>query len=419
MKINLKSCILALMATALSQLYVNAQNFEYSTIELDYVHFGGDTILIRIDGANSLYNGYHWSNSTSATHKPAAYVSNKAPKVTAHFKWTCETNPDSVYVRGLAPEGMEFPSVKVPILTAGATQTFDYPLTAASTVFEANKARYFEEFGIEWQISFDGTEWMKVGQSTTEIFVLKSNPMPETSDFKYWHSVYYLSCKNADGLSTETEMIPAIFSEFEDQQVLNHKGDTLHYYKNMATGNTSLQTLLLHRDAQCYTFAKLFIALLKIQGIVRTNNYVNITPMGNLVCGGNSVNRFIVKNWAPTGAMTSSCSSFPYLNIYSGSLFNSSYTAYNFSYTEIADEDGLPGPGNSNPSSYFNNHQIALIDGKYYDACYGVAYNTLAEYTTNSIQGWSYRVSAGGSTYNCYFTTDLSLSSFTQSISTF
>lgn len=418
MRINLKKNLLTIFSLSILGSVTLAQNFEYATIQLDNVRFAGDTLRIRQDGVNTGYSGYHWSSESSFTPRPAAYVSNNSPRVQASFSWTCEEAPDSVYVRGVASGDMEFPSVKVAVTGSGSTKTILYPYTNSTTAFEANKIRYFEEFKIDWNISFDGTEWSSVGVSETELFVLKSPPMSETGTFKHWHTVFYLSCKNADGLTTESTIIPALFSEFVDQQILNHKGDTLFYYKNMATSNTNLASLLFNRDAQCFTFAQLFLAMIKIQGIVRTNNYVNITPINNSVCGGYSVNRFIVKNWEPTGLMTSGCSGFPYLNTYSGSLFNPSYTAYNFSYTEIEDVDGLPGPGNSNPSSYFNNHQIALIDGIYYDACYGVQYNTLSEYTANSIQGWGFRYSSG-STQNCYFTTDLSLSSFSQSVTTF
>jgi len=407
--------ILLVMGATYSMM---AQNFEYNTIQIKSVMFGGDTLVVRKDGLTLGYNGYHWS-PTPGIKKPAAYVSNKAPKVTAEFEWTCTSAPDSVYIKGLAAAGsMEFPSVKVAVQTVGSSKKIIYPMTFATSVFEAGKAQYFPEYDIQWQISYDGIDWNTIGETTTELFVTKNNPMAETGNYKHWHTVYYLSCKNAHGYSTESDIIQHLFEEFEDQMVLNHNNDTLFYYRNMATGNVNLASLLLNKDAQCFTFAQLFLAMVKIQGIVRTNNYINITPIGNMVCGGKSVNRFIVKNWSPTGLMTSSCSSFPYKNTYLGSLFNPTFTAYDFSYTEIQDDDGAPGPGNSNPSSYFNNHQIALIDGMYYDACYGVKYSTLEEYTSNSIEGWSYRVTVG-STNDCFFTTDLSLSSFSQSISTF
>ena len=42
--------------------------------------------------------------------------------------------------------------------------------------------------------------------------------------------------------------------------------------------NTNLPSLLKNRNAQCYTFAQLFAALIKIQGVNKTSNYVYITP---------------------------------------------------------------------------------------------------------------------------------------------
>lgn len=392
------------------------QNFIYNTIELENVMFSGDTLKVLKDGLNMGYSGYHWS-STPGVFKPAAYTANTKPRVTAQFKWTCATAPDSVYIMGSGPSPYNFPAIKVPVQDAGSFKRMTYPATYSTSIFEVGKVQYFENFNIEWAISYNGVDWSPIGESETELFVVKNIPMVPKTNFNHWHTVYYLSCKNAHGLSDEGDIIEALFTEFEDQMVLNHNDDTLRYYQNMASSNVTLPSLLLNKDAQCFTFAQLFLAMIKIQGIVRTNNYLNITPINNTVCG-KIVNRFIVKNWTPTGLMTSSCPSFPYLNTYVGSLFNPALNAYNFSYTEMADADGIPGPANINPSSYFNNHQIAHVDGVFYDACYGVKYNTLADYTANSINGWSYRVTTG-STNDCYFTTDLSLSSFSESYTTF
>ncbi|HLC82608.1 MAG TPA: hypothetical protein VJI69_02180, partial [Bacteroidia bacterium] len=68
--------------------------------------------------------------------------------------------------------------------------------------------------------------------------------------------------------------------------------------------------------------------------------------------------------------------------------------------------------------SYFNNHQIAKIDGVYYDACYGVTFPTLVSIKTAAFSGWSFRYSASGTT-NCFFTNNMTLSDLSESISTF
>lgn len=417
-----KLCISLFIFSFLQLTASFAQNFSYPDIHLIATIFGGDTISIKKDGTDEYYVGYHWSHDPLDEHKPVAYVSNKVPMIAATMEWNCDSKPDSVYIKAIGEHHISFPARKVPIINEGGSSIIQYPLTSSSSSFDHETIKYDDSFQVEWFISFDNISWMNIGVSYTELFVLRNQPMIESIDFKYWHTIFYLSCKNANGLSAEVDIIPALFSEFEDQQVVNHNNDTLRYYKNMATSNTTLEKLLLYKDGQCYTYAKLFLAMIKIQGISKSNNYVNITPTYDYYCG-NYVNSFIVKNWAPIDMPTSDCPTFPYLNkfIY---LYNSTYTAYNFYHTEMQDVDGINGPGNTNPSSYFNNHQITYINDMYYDPCYGTKFNTLAAYKDNSIQAWSYRFevydsSLGTNIYRCYFSTDLSNSNFSQTVTTY
>jgi hypothetical protein len=221
-------------------------------------------------------------------------------------------------------------------------------------------------------------------------------------------------------MSLDTAIISHVWSEFVDHTVLNWNGDSLFYYKVMNSPNVTLGALLKYRDAECYTFAQLFLSSIKIQGVVRTNNYVYITPINNIVCG-NTVNRFIVKNWTfgtPTGA--SYCSSFPWKNTYNSATGSipPPYDHYVFLTADVTDQNGIPGSCNIRPASYFNNHQIAKVDGVYYDACYGVTFPALSAIKTTAFDGWSFRFSSGGTT-NCYFTNDMSLSDLSETITTF
>ena len=54
--------------------------------------------------------------------------------------------------------------------------------------------------------------------------------------------------------------------------------------------------------------------------------------------------------------------------------------AYNWLYAEVTDEVGIAGQGNSNPAvSFFAQHQLAFVDGKYYDPSYGKMYSNSTE----------------------------------------
>ena len=73
---------------------------------------------------------------------------------------------------------------------------------------------------------------------------------------------------------------------------------------------------------------------------------------------------------------------------------------YHWWFEEVSDLDegvvgslagGLPGQGeNSNPASIFKNHQVALLNGVYYDPSYGKKYNSLTEFENQAISRYSF-----------------------------
>jgi hypothetical protein len=256
-----------------------------------------------------------------------------------------------------------------------------------------------------------GLTWISADTTDHKVYVTKSAPMAQTGSFKYFHTVLELSCKNAKGQTTDTGIISKCWSEFTDHVVLNYKGDSLTYYKNYLTSNTQLPLLLKYRTAQCYTFAQLFAALIKIQGVSKTNNYVYITPKTlSSPCGG-SVNRFLVKNWKfGLKSDSTACPSYPYKDV----GINLTSSGYTYTSADVVDQLGIDGQCNNNPSSFFNNHQITKYDGIYYDACYGVTFNALVDIKTAAFDGWGVSVTSGS--YN--FTNDMSKTDLTESITT-
>jgi hypothetical protein len=216
-------------------------------------------------------------------------------------------------------------------------------------------------------------------------------------------------------MSLDTAIISHVWTEFLDHVVLNYNGDSLFYYKIMNSPNVTLSSLLKFRDAECYTFAQLFLAAIKIQGVVRTNQYVYITPINNTVCG-HTVNRFLVKDWNfGTASAAGTCPQFPWKNTYN-TLLPAPYNAYSFVTADVTDMTGIPGSCTANPSSYFNNHQIVKLDGLYYDACYGATFPNLGAIKYAAFSGWSYRIT--GTPTQCFFTNDMTQSDLSETIST-
>lgn len=414
---NFKKIGLTLTAS-LSVLSLSAQDFSYSSVTIDQANFTGGNLPIRKDEDATFYGAPHWINGVEEQ-VPVAYVSGNKARVNAHFTFVCENAPDSIMVRGIGPEGFNFQPRKIALEEeAPGTYGFYYPSTYADEAFAAGESDFYKPFAIGWDVSFnDGETWRNVDTTKNNMYVTRDNPQSEAGHFKWYHSVYDISCRNADGWSTDEEIIAAVWNEFTDQVVLNYADDSLHYYKPKNTVNTNLGALLANRNAQCYTFAQLFLSTIKIQGVVRTNNYVYITPVYSTTCGGFSVNRFLVKNWdfgVPTG---SGCEEYPYENSYT-SLLPYPYTDYNWITADVNDETGIPGSCSDNPSSYFNNHQIALIDGVYYDACYGVTFESLEDIPYEAFDGWGFRYTSGGVTY-ARFTNNMDATELSQSITTF
>jgi hypothetical protein len=391
------------------------QNFNYTNVALKTVTFS-DALSIQKDDGTGAYASPQW-NSGSSAQAPVAYVSGKAPTVSSTFSLTCSTAPDYVWIKGMGPESIEFPSTKVAVGTT-STHTITYPSTAGSKPFTKSIVRFFKPFTINWQISFDnGTTWKSVGISANTLYVTMTTPQSASGSFKWYHTVFDISCRNAQTKSAETDIISSVWSEFTDHVVLNWNDDSLFYYKTMNSPNVTLGSLLKYRDAECYTFAQLFLSLIKIQGIVRTNNYIYIEADGSSVCNGYQVDRFLVKDWI-FGTPSGSCQDFPYENTYT-TLLPSPYTAYKFTKADVKDGAGIPGSCTKNPASFFNNHQISKIDGVYYDACYGATFSKITDIKTAAFSGWSCRYTDNSGVVHAFITKDMSMADLDETVDTF
>jgi len=368
--------------------FASSQNFEYD-VAVNSVTFSGDNMyaIHKDDAYAYINNDYNWKDD--GTTIAAAFPSGAYIQATATLTLTCANMPTDIYVRGTGPEGINFPSQHAAV--GGSTIT--YPATASVIPFEENKVRYFEHFTIQWEISFDTIHWYAAGSSDSRVYVTWHDAATESpgtyGEFKYFLSVFHIACKNADGATTEEEIVEKVWSDFVDHSVLNYYDLPLHYYKDIYTFNVFLYTLLKDRDGECYTWAQLFLAALKINGISYPNNYLNITAayMPN-ECGTPSASGFLVKTWTFVLPPAGNCDFMPYTNIWD--YPSETDTSYLFMYEEVVDEPGILGQTAANPASVFGNHQLAIIGDKIYDPCYGVIYNSVDEIYENALSGWWY-----------------------------
>ena len=413
-----------------------AQNFVYD-VQLKEVSFAGSGYLsIKQDDGSGAYSAVHWNNT--GTKKPVAYKSGFKPNVTARIVFTCSSAPSEILVKAIAFDTFTFAQQNCALTASGGTYTATYTATDCDLAFRANKVDYFQSFDIDWLVSFDGgTTWRNAGMSSNPLYVSWHAPVNENAwmGYEWFETLFFLSCKNAAGQTDEDSIIARVWDEFIDNEVSRVDGTPLAYYKHIIEANYQTSQLLADAEGQCYCFARLFMDLLKIQGISRTNNYLNIAADGTpSSCG--SITRFLVKDWAFHTPMDSmGCTDLPWRDV-SGTDLYTGDTSYLFDYTEVTDELGVKGQHAQNPSSLFNNHQIILIDGVYYDPSYGLKYNTIDEIRTVALSGWANRttsneaaegidvngdsaLSAGVSAYRFRITNDVMFANFDVVIDTY
>lgn len=292
-------------------------------------------------------------------------------------KWRIEPSGlgVTIKIKGDGPGNLDFPE------TTAAISGNDLTITdvECSNPF-ANEIDFFDPMSISWSYSMDGgSTWCSAGTSANQTYVTLGDPLTTV-----YHTLVHLGCKNADGENTATNCTSRIWIEFTDRDVRRVDGVQLTYYASYTCGNVTTASLLANGDGQCGAWASLFIDMRKVQGIDDTDEYVifrPITPYGI----PQSYVGFLVKNWTFTGAGTSGFATHPYMNIPDFPLVGGD--SYNWKFSEVDDATGIPGQGNANPASLFNNHQV-VISGEYYDPSCGIKHSRLQDIDDNAIDGY-------------------------------
>jgi hypothetical protein len=124
---------------------------------------------------------------------------------------------------------------------------------------------------------------------------------------------------------------------------------------------------------------------LKAQSIDQPGDFVVFRQINNYGVPDTDLG-FLVKNWSFSATGNSGNAQFEFLGIPDSPFVTA--TSYNWLYSEVSDQAGTPGQETSNPASLFNNHQVVLIGGNYYDPSYGLKYASLNQIDTNAISGY-------------------------------
>jgi hypothetical protein len=289
-------------------------------------------------------------------------------------------------------------------------------------------------FTLDWQATSDSqrasSTWTKAGernQTKNPLYLTYDAPdlSNSTSDtVNLYHTLVHLGSVAASGQDTQDGVVQKVWEEFNDLVVRKFRGEYLHYYKSFRTENIRTRQLLAFRDGQCGSWAKLFLDVLKAQGIRFTENYVIAVPAAmtlgipdTYICG------FLVKDWKfnDAGGVAGNAvkrdpgteidrlittHEFKWLNVISLDPSSDPWprvaaagNQYEWIYGgDVQDEVGVRGQGVQNPASLFVNHQFVQVRlggvTKWLDPSYGLEYegatddDRLLDFDNKAIAGY-------------------------------
>ncbi len=400
---------------------------------LEEISFLDNTTVVDDDNVVS-YTAPHFKVSTNET-KPICYVSGQYMKVAGKINF----NPGggalpNLLIKGENSNGFSF---SVNSNYTVNSNSIEFGATVANLLFTPNQVAYDEPFKIDWFVSLDGgTNWSNIGASCNQLYVThkapNSNLVGGVNPIPIRHTLLHIGCKASSGKNNLKDIVEGMFTEFDDKVVLKADNETrLTYYLSYNCNNYDTETLLSsdnvdvapngikYADGQCGAFAKLFIDILKMQGIHNDLNYYSYVPTNSLLNDDKKTdNGFLVKNWmipnnnglifsisdpnddsillqsythrnALRGGVNNDGSLFPYYQ-------KDNEQAFDWMVEEVKDDPGIIGQGiSSNPKSFFKNHQIVQIKTgdniyKLYDPSYGIKFTNDSDIENKAIDGYIY-----------------------------
>lgn len=424
----MKYRIQAFWLFVLSPLFLFSQGeFSYD-FELQYVNFtSGSTMQLDNNSGTFTYvNEYELVGAGAYTTYPVAYVAGNTFSVEADFLTSC-LNTD-LYVRGIhvRPDGtiLTFPAQALNSGNAGELHyDFAQPTDNGSTfTFPASTVEFHDPFEITWQVCWEDSpndaDWMDIHTSGNPVYVSRDNPIfPQTGSFfdqVPFHTYFRASCEAANNLSTDDEIIAAVWTIFATLGNFSRADDGVpfEYYNDWTNAEFFANDMIPSNavNGQCSAFSISFLNCLSVHGINQTDDYLRVEPIlppssesfGLLVKNFESITTSPFAHWTnntpptiPTGFTIDNV----LIPLQNGNSYNfiSSVFEDNFLYTEIADVSGVAGQGNGNPKAAFANHQIIrlTVGGSYvyYDVPYGLTYSSLDQMKDN-LFGYIYRMTA-------------------------
>lgn len=330
------------------------------------------------------------------------------------FKVTCKIviPSDNFKIRVLDSSGnYEFEEPNKEVLGEELITTF----TSSNTPF-ANTVKYFENFQLNFEYSFDEENWIPMGTIPLEVHIPWKNPDSTYKDlegsvkFSYndkkviLETLIWLGCKygndvgndstlNADG--NEEQILDAVFTAFEDKKVYRRREtenridgtgylmrkfpiEGMGYWRGASSVNHSelatlfrshrnLRFLLTYGEARCGEWTRFFQNIILCLGI-------NIGSDSVAICTKQYSQGFKYFETSPNFVLDKKSHTFAVKNAMLNDLNNPGSTTGN-----------SPGQGNATAQPFFVDHVWFFYTKKrrFFDASYGKSYNTADSNLTN------------------------------------
>lgn len=306
--------------------------------------------------------------------------------------------PDQIFIEGHTSEGfvLQAPAGHFGEVIASVDMVASFPLS--------NWVRYVPQFQIEWFVKFGDGPLQHVGPSSHVLYLTLAEPAPRTLS-PVCHTPLHLGCTGANGLDDgdPIAIVEGVFFQFSDLSVVRQTDQLLlSYYANWAISATTAAELLGARDGQCGAWCALFLESLFAIGYETSDEYRVLIPAMNTLANPNPLpdRRILIETWAAGPNLERPRGETDPLRIAEGGFRTCFGTpafagsgGYNEHVLHVLDSDGVPGQGGvANPLSYFCNHQVVYLNGRYYDPSYGVSFANLAELRDAQVLGLGMRV---------------------------
>jgi len=331
----------------------------------------------------------------------------------------------NVMLTGTAINGYQF-LVNGNDLVNVSGNTYEFSNVLASEAFPIGIVNFFYPLMIDWEISYnigaDPTVGC-IGMSENPVYVTAGVPdllypdnillPPNLVDGDYLRqTILHVGCEKSKGLSDVTAIVNAIYSEFQDQQIISiHDNIAYEYWGvvenwqndpyTLSVGGVpnSLDAMLIYNKGRCGAFARLFSSAIKVHGIQGVENkIVYMKSTSNDLEIGSSIDTYVYYNWSqqdydefldqakkdsnvPINDENFYIDEFiptqngfekqPLKNMFIKDMDVNGEKNFVF---DITDAKGAQ--GNFKPRPYFQNHQIIKFGNKYYDPSYGTGHLT-------------------------------------------